>query len=685
MKKTLYLIILAAACVWFFFARNSFAERDVSDIYNHYKSPSNEGAVVEFYDNPKSIDLKDLVDVLYEISDKYSVSVFYDSIDREQSVYHEYLISPYSIKELYGLDDAPDIVYKEKDKVVHISNDPQEPLHFRTVNRKQVIIIDSFNQINKDDFTEDQFFYVGIRGENPRTERLVAEEIIERFDQYSPNLFEGTQDAFDYDSQIKKDLKTVMFFMVILLCMFLLFYLASERKNIAIYKLNGFSGLSIFRELLGKDVLLMISAVAAESALLFIICIGFVNSRSLELLKYYLTGIGLMVFVLLVLGLIFSLISRLFSLNSLIKGQSITQLLSFGTYVLKFAVLIVMVPVVLNSVMEFVPVYNLYRYTENNREKLNRTVFFSGRTNEYGDWEPVYFEMSDNTSNEHYLKEIEITDAFIREGAHMFSDFLLEIGDPVHGKSSVVVADVNENYILDEFPDGREKSQITSLLAEGKEILVLSSKYSEDQYSVKAALGRGNIPVIVLSSNVETVNYSGQFEYQPVEIWHVFPNDAPMLDKVIFKRYYLPDMTDAQIHRILSEYSAENMYMYQSVGETVEWYRNLRKSDAINSAIRIALYGALLLLTMEGFYVSYKSANAEKIAVKRLHGYSYFSVYSDYYIECILLYIPLLIVADNKVLLLLIIAVFQTVQYVRNRIAEFKTTIPVLLKSGGEL
>ena len=170
-----------------------------------------------------------------------------------------------------------------------------------------------------------------------------------------------------------------------------------------------------------------------------------------------------------------------------------------------------------------------------------------------------------------------------------------------------------------------------------------------------------------------------------MEIWHVFPNDAPMLDKVIFKRYYLPDMTDAQIHRILSEYSAENMYMYQSVGETVEWYRDLRKSDAINSAIRIALYGALLLLTMEGFYVSYKSANAEKIAVKRLHGYSYFSVYSDYYIECILLYIPLLIVADNKVLLLLIIAVFQTVQYVRNRIAEFKTTIPVLLKSGGEL
>ncbi|MBQ1506348.1 MAG: hypothetical protein IIZ48_06215, partial [Erysipelotrichales bacterium] len=322
MKKTLYLIILAAACVWFFFARNSFAERDVSDIYNHYESTVNEDTVVEFYDNPKSIDLKDLVDVLYEISDKYSVSIFYDSMDREQSVYHEYLISPYSIKELYGLDDAPDIVYKEKDKVVHISNDPKEPLHFRTVNRKQVIVIDSFNQIRQDVFTEDQFFYVGIRSENPRTERLVAEEIIERFDQYSPSLFEGTQDAFDYNSQIKKDLKTVMFFMVILLCMFLLFYLSSERKNIAIYKLNGFSGLSIFRELLGKDVLLMISAVAAESALLFIICIGFVNSRSLELLKYYLTGIGLMIFVLLVLGLIFSLISRLFSLNSLIKGQS---------------------------------------------------------------------------------------------------------------------------------------------------------------------------------------------------------------------------------------------------------------------------------------------------------------------------------------------------------------------------
>lgn len=489
-------------------------------------------------------------------------------------------------------------------------------------------------------------------------------------------VYETHQHDYDLQSELTKNLQTLIPLTACALFLILLYLLSQQLSEISILKLNGYSSFDVVKELFLKSILGLFGLTILVHAGLYLIFVRAVNPRSytfsLELGK----TIAIEFLALIVIIIALFLVIRLLSLPLLIKNYNFPRLFLNATVLVKILILLVTLPMLCSLLEES-------RYTIESRvvlyqmeDSLKDIYYISGYKEGYlnDGFDLAKFIM--DKENAAYLKYAGIYEALDEQGGIYCSNSRIMTS----ASQSYTVMIVNKNYLLSH-PLVNENGEFIAPLIDDKAMTYLIPKsYEEDREGiVKTSLPEGNeVNSFIIPDSQDLLNYYFLINYKKIDnpIFLVYGNEAEWYQKNVFSTMFFPTSFDIErIEQVLERFGDKGKAEYQFSNEVMSSNKRRYNRELSDLVIQFVFALFLVLFQISEFVVLYQASQREKIWNKRILGYSTFSIYKYLYAESILYYlIPFFLLKEVQgiQLILFIFVFFEVLVFL------------VFTKSGGE-
>ena len=664
MKRLIQFVVILSSVFVFLFLRETYKEKEVSDLYNHFGYIGNKKIFLEFEGEMTGFDEALFIDRVYQYCNSFDVNILWETSDYERQEFQEYIASRFSLQELYGLYGDTSEKLSDRNVSVCVTNRKNAPKRFLSLNSDWDIQFYSFNQFSTSLMKEGTYLFVEILFDGQSKDgRSVANEMIEQYREYGLTEIPVSQAQFDYKSEAHKNIGMVLVFLLAILAVLIVFYLSDQMRSISIFKLFGYDGFRVLWKLLGKELVAAFMGMIAVSAVLYWLLVGFVTPNTQEFIRSLVLGNGLIVIGVLAVLFIYIVLVQSVSLPKILKGKNLNKVFAFSSYVLKLALSLIVIPMMISHFAPLRECAEKYASIQKYAEKLENTYCIPSYTTNYMYLQNVYVGRPDTTTDPAYLKEIALVNTFVEAGAYYAAPDYVSIYP-----DNILTIIVNENYLMHEYPDGKEKEEIEGAVSSGKTVLVISEKYKDVIDTFVRNYGSAIKPDIVMASETKLQLISFR-NAESAEAALIVPNDYPVYNKTIYSYYYMSGFTKEKIESILDQHGMSGMFIYHTLqnASQTRYIRNMLWKEILY------VLSLLMLLVVEAytFFVTYRNANREKIAVETLHGYRFWELYWDYLLEALLVYAPLLILLRSDGKNILIVAI----------VTELICLIPVLIKT----
>ncbi|MBQ1506000.1 MAG: hypothetical protein IIZ48_04430, partial [Erysipelotrichales bacterium] len=629
--------------------------------------------------NMSGFEVDEFIQNVYRYCNSEDVSVIFYITDIDKKTYYEYIASSQSLSSLYGLTGKTDDTFSDINSTITVTNHKNDVVHFDCFHTDWDVQYISFNQFSRKVMPPGTYLLFHLLVDDIRIGNKVALELVQQYKSYGLTILDMShQTETDYKSEIQQKLLISLLFLIGILVVLFLFYLSDQLKNITVYKLNGYEGISVFWGLIGRELLQAAFVSVLAAIVLYVTLIGFFSNAAYEFIRVIIFGFISIYAIIILLTLVFSLEIRSFSLSSMLKGKNANNQISFAAYVLKFVISMITIPLILSHYSCFSEYWEAYQLIHKYERLYKDTYRVVAYASDYSYLNAMYSEWSDQTEDPQYLKEIALVDSFVDSGA-----YYAEPGQISLYPESIGCSVVNLNYFINEFPESKEKEIIIQKVKNGKTVFVLSNQYGD---SLENALKNIGTIIPIDEPMISEMNFRlpmfADIEME-AEALQVIPNGEPLKDKVITRFFFLKGFTPERIEEILSQNGMGGMLVYQKVLDdtTLPYIRWL----ILEQVLWIAAYSFLLVLNAYSFFITYRNANRKKTAVQTLHGYRFFQLYWDYLLEAFLIYVPVVIFYKQPVWEVIVIAVIvEIVCMIPAFIKARKTGLVSLLKAEEE-
>ncbi len=410
------------------------------------------------------------------------------------------------------------------------------------------------------------------------------------------------------NDKVTSDYVTILIITIISLLVGIIYDVVSRYQELALVRLLGYNYISILNNYYIKTVISVILLSLISNLVCFIVVVFKINKLSLPLIKILLINNIILV---LVISMIIT-ISIVFSNNKQIvkslKKKNHLELLAKTCFIYKNIVAIFLFVVILTSVNNMIPVINLGKSLNHQKDFFNQ-VYQISNVNYEINWQGVLLEEKGviacnffNVNNygddfEYNLPTIIVNDNYLKQ---------------------YQIYDMN-NQLMNKFNHGMvlvpKKYQTENLQNYQGTITMIQNNNCFYDPTVILETGKSIDPIIIVDNN-STYNYAS------AEI-------------------FLPKTRDVQYYKQLLEKLESNKEIIILDGKAK--YNQVLDMLVKPVLIKYGLYGLIFLgifylLDITSIMIRLKNDQKE-IMIKRMLGYPFFRIFKDYYLENMIVYL----------------------------------------------
>lgn len=632
MKKLLTILTVSTSILIFSFVYLAFKEKDVSDSYGIFGLNEKPHIDLELEGNLNDFDYEKYVDIMYQINNENDVTILMRSLEYTLN-FDYYLLSSSRLDELFYFSTLEKAM-NDPDQMIHLSTDKGKEDHdetIRFINRDINFNIYSFNHVNAENWINS----VRIYSEDYEVLDAIEVMLAETFEAYNPVFPDYNQTLFDYELEIKNNVLYTLMLSIIMLLVVLLFFISASFKTISIYKLNGYSGVVIFKKLLLKTGLVSFAMSLVVNAILFMLYIGYISSSTLNFISTFLTYFMYLILILVLISAVFIIMVRQLKIASMLKGMNLNQIFATLVYVVKFVAVSILVPLISIRIMPIGDAVRDIMIQRGNLPILNDTQRIYGYSNLNRHLEYIFPEFSEETNNPEYIRHIELLKAYQAEGAYYMQNTIYDDFEGlVFPYLETDINYLNHNFGLEAFKDN-----VLQLMGTYDTVVLLDTSLSDK-----------NVKLDYMGSVIDPKIGSLEIE-MPKQIFSNYPSrykavvihalSVDRMDKTSFNDIFFTGFKTSEIEAIASQHGFGDLFQIEPVDGSV--IISTQTIELRNQLVYTISTWIVVFIVAYAFYTTYFKAQKKKINIMKLHGYSFLNRYKDFIFESLFCYIPLLI------------------------------------------
>lgn len=410
------------------------------------------------------------------------------------------------------------------------------------------------------------------------------------------------------NDKVTSDYVTILIITIISLLVGIIYDVVSRYQELALVRLLGYNYISILNNYYIKTVISVILLSLISNLVCFIVVVFKINKLSLPLIKMLLINNIILVLVISMIIIISIVFSNNKQIVKSLKKKNHLELLAKTCFIYKNIIAIFLFVVILTSVNNMIPVINLGKSLNHQKDFFNQ-VYQISNVNYEINWQGVLLEEKGviacnffNVNNygddfEYNLPTIIVNDNYLKQ---------------------YQIYDMN-NQLMNKFNHGMvlvpKKYQTENLQNYQGTITMIQNNNCFYDPTVILETGKSIDPIIIVDNN-STYNYAS------AEI-------------------FLPKTRDVQYYKQLLEKLESNKEIIILDGK--DKYNQVLDMLVKPVLIKYGLYGLIFLgifylLDITSIMIRLKNDQKE-IMIKRMLGYPFFSIFKDYYLENMIVYL----------------------------------------------
>lgn len=581
----------------------------------------------EYGGDLRDLDFEQYMGLIYEVSDVYGATIIVQDFKDEIDEFNFYVYTSKPLDTLFNIT-VPNLIFDfDNDRILSSTSGTTKENQIKFLSKDITVNILPLNLMTEPLIINT----VDIYHEDSKTIEEIKSYITLQITEENAVFIEYNSGEYDVGEEISMKFTDTITVTLIVFCVALMFFISSSLKSISIYKLQGYSSVSIMKNILLFDLWYSLVAGIFLSMVYFYVSVGFINADSIPVIQSFFKFTLYFVLVLVLLLVLMNVIIRVMSLSTLLKGNNQNRYLATAIYVLKIVTLLLLLPTLKSDVIELVDMRSLISYHEFNSTVLSRTKYSPSFIYSIRNVEYFFFERAHNTDNAEYLKQQELLSALQEVGAYYMGRSIYF--DGTH-EFDFLEVDVNYLEYIPQFKEMVENSM------EHNDVVFLVDEDLDDaslDFSYLMVDQRHEVIYVDLPEHI--YNYQDK----PLNAIAVHALDSNRINKTLFNNVYYTDIETAELESIADAYGYGGMIYFR---DTVPY---VRYRDILMEKIVSVMLGLLLILTVSfAFFVTYIRSNRQKIAIKKLHGYNFLGIYFDYLLEVLLIYLILFFIFGNE-------------------------------------
>lgn len=410
------------------------------------------------------------------------------------------------------------------------------------------------------------------------------------------------------NDKVTSDYVTILIITIISLLVGIIYDVVSRYQELALVRLLGYNYISILNNYYIKTVISVILLSLISNLVCFIVVVFKINKLSLPLIKMLLINNIILVLVISMIIIISIVFSNNKQIVKSLKKKNHLELLAKTCFIYKNIIAIFLFVVILTSVNNIIPVINLGKSLNHQKDFFNQ-VYQISNVNYEINWQGVLLEEKGviacnffNVNNygddfEYNLPTIIVNDNYLKQ---------------------YQIYDMN-NQLMNKFNHGMvlvpKKYQTENLQNYQGTITMIQNNNCFYDPTVILETGKSIDPIIIVDNN-STYNYAS------AEI-------------------FLPKTRDVQYYKQLLEKLESNKEIIILDGK--DKYNQVLDMLVKPVLIKYGLYGLIFLgifylLDITSIMIRLKNDQKE-IMIKRMLGYPFFRIFKNYYLENMIVYL----------------------------------------------
>lgn len=410
------------------------------------------------------------------------------------------------------------------------------------------------------------------------------------------------------NDKVTSDYVTILIITIISLLVGIIYDVVSRYQELALVRLLGYNYISILNNYYIKTVISVILLSLISNLVCFIVVVFKINKLSLPLIKILLINNIILVLVISMIIIISIVFSNNKQIVKSLKKKNHLELLAKTCFIYKNIIAIFLFVVILASVNNIIPVINLGKSLNHQKDFFNQ-VYQISNVNYEINWQEVLLKEKGviacnffNVNNygddfEYNLPTIIVNDNYLKQ---------------------YQIYDMN-NQLMNKFNHGMvlvpKKYQTENLQNYQGTITMIQNNNCFYDPTVILETGKSIDPIIIVDNN-STYNYAS------AEI-------------------FLPKTRDVQYYKQLLEKLESNKEIIILDGK--DKYNQVLDMLVKPVLIKYGLYGLIFLgifylLDITSIMIRLKNDQKE-IMIKRMLGYPFFRIFKDYYLENMIVYL----------------------------------------------
>lgn len=410
------------------------------------------------------------------------------------------------------------------------------------------------------------------------------------------------------NDKVTSDYVTILIITIISLLVGIIYDVVSRYQELALVRLLGYNYISILNNYYIKTVISVILLSLISNLVCFIVVVFKINKLSLPLIKILLINNIILVLVISMIIIISIVFSNNKQIVKSLKKKNHLELLAKTCFIYKNIIAIFLFVVILASVNNIIPVINLGKSLNHQKDFFNQ-VYQISNVNYEINWQGVLLEEKGviacnffNVNNygddfEYNLPTIIVNDNYLKQYQ-------------IYDMNNQLITKFNHGMVL--VPKKYQTENLQNY--QGKITMIQNNNCFYDP-TVILETGKSIDPIIIVDNN-STYNYAS------AEI-------------------FLPKTRDVQYYKQLLEKLESNKEIIILDGKAK--YNQVLDMLVKPVLIKYGLYGLIFLgifylLDITSIMIRLKNDQKE-IMIKRMLGYPFFRIFKDYYLENMIVYL----------------------------------------------
>lgn len=655
MKKLFLLFLICTNLLIFFNVVEVHKEKTISDAYDLYNYDNNKYSEhVSFKNELIEVNDEEFIGYLDDLTKEYNVLISAHNADYKQGYLDYYISYPHSLKETLKLETDTDLVFDASQNNYY--SNQSDGIYFDTVNKDFKVHLYPLNKLLE--IPNGYLTYYRIIADDEKILNLVKDDIINTYPEYISEFTQMENHVLNVSEALSKQLLIPITFSIVISSMIILIYMEKSSKKISIMKLEGYGNIQIFINLFISIILMIVLTIPISMTVYYLTFIGRINPVTIPLIKDLFKWSLIEEFLLLGLFIVYYVILICSSYSTLLKSNKYVKHLLNINFLIKLLCLVLVFPMFSNTLDYCKQITNTISVSNpliDQTKNIEYLYSFMPGYNQDGYDLPKYYTLKFDEIYDTYQNEYKKLDEL---GALYFGDDILN-----KNNKSIPLFNINYNYLKENPLYDINGNLIEVDNSTDQVIMLIPEKYKKYHFEkdLELPLEPNNYSYIYIKNNQKYTNYAiskhGLIpEYEPC--FKIYLGNAMKIDKSPFMNMYYK----GDINEVLSSHFKDKVIVKNYSEDLISNNEHYIKESLNSSNLLIAVFTLLLLTTIEYTHLYFK-VNNQKLAVKKLLGYSYIETYYDLYIENILIYvlmtilfgikhIPILLVIDLIILLI---------------------------------